>query len=84
MQLKPNIPAWLLWEYDYENFHWDRSFKIVIERVVERGDLNDWREIYRFYGTEKILETVDWSKQLSKCDKDFTRFFIHSDLLFDY
>lgn len=81
MQNKPNIAPHLLWEYDLETFHWNRSWKIVIERVVQLGDLHEWREIYRFYGSEKILATVDWSKQLDKRDKDFTRFFINSDLL---
>ena len=81
MKDKPNIGTHLLWEYDLDTFHWDRSWKIVIERVIQRGDLHEWREIYRFYGPEKILATVDWSKQLDKRDKDFTRFFINSDLL---
>jgi len=81
MQSKPNIRPELLWEYDLETFHWDRSYKIVIERVVQMGDLNEWREIYNFYGKEKILETIEWSKQLDKRDKDFTRLFLNSDLL---
>ncbi|MBA3647450.1 MAG: hypothetical protein H0W62_02690 [Chitinophagales bacterium] len=81
MHDKPKIPARLLWEYDYENFHWGRSYKIVIERVVQRGDLSEWREIFRFYGPEKILETVNWSRQLDKRDKDFACFFLNSDML---
>ena len=81
MQSKPNIRSMLLWEYDLNTFHWDRSYKIVIERVVQMGDINEWKEIYKFYGTEKILETIDWSKQLDKRDKDFTRLFLKSDLL---
>ena len=81
MQDKPNIPARLLWEYDYDNFHWDRSYKIVIERVVQRGDIEEWREIFRFYGKEKILETVEWSRQLDLRDKKFALFFVNSDLL---
>ena len=35
MESKANIRAELLWEYDLETFHWDRSYKIVIERVVQ-------------------------------------------------
>lgn len=81
MQDKPNIGPHLLWEYDLSTFHWNRSWKIVIERVVQLGDLHEWREIYRFYGPEKILAAVEWSKQLDKREKDFTRFFINSDLL---
>ena len=81
MKDKPEIGAHLLWEYDLESFHWDRSWKLVIERVIQLGNLKEWREMYSFYGPEKILAAADWSKQLDKRDKDFTRFFINSDLL---
>ena len=81
MKAKPNIPARLLWEYDYNTFNFDRSYKIVIERVLERGDIQEWREIFSYYGVEKILETIDWSAQLQLRDKEFSRFFLKSDIL---
>jgi hypothetical protein len=81
MQSKPDIRPGLLWEYDLETFNWERSYKIVIERVVQLGRLNEWKEIYKFYGSEKILETVEWSKQLDNRDKDFARLFLKSDML---
>ncbi len=80
-KVKPEIRTSLLWEYDLDTFNWVRSYKIVIERVIQRGDLKDWQEMYHFYSHEKILETVDWSKQLDQRDKDFTRQFLTSDLL---
>ncbi|WP_149240945.1 DUF6922 domain-containing protein [Dyadobacter sp. 32] len=42
---RPNITARLLWEFDYENFNFDKSYKILIERVLERGDMDQWRTI---------------------------------------
>ncbi len=81
MQQRPDIPDAFLWEYDLDTFHWDRSYKIVIERVLERGDIHAWREIYKFYGKEKILETIAWSAQLKTRDKEFSRFFLNSDFV---
>ncbi len=81
MQNKPNIRSSLLWEYDVENFNWEKSYKIVIERVVQLGEIDEWREIFKFYGPEKILETVAWSRQLDKRDKQFTTLFLQSDIL---
>ena len=78
---KPDIRSSLLWEYDMETFNWERSYKIVIERVVQRGWLNEWKEIYKFYKPEKIIETIEWSKQLDIRDKDFTYLFLKSTLL---
>jgi hypothetical protein len=80
---RPNIPARLLWEFDYEKFNFDKSYKIVIERVLERGTLEQWREMVKYYSRAQILETIDWSAQLGKREKDFSRFFLDSDALDD-
>ena len=50
MNLRPDISGTLLWEYDLTVFNWDKSYKIVIERVLERGNLPEWKEIVLFYG----------------------------------
>jgi len=81
MPSKPNIPENFLWEYDLETFNYDKSYKIVIERVLERGNLLEWREILNYYGEEKILNTIDWSAQLDQRGKDFSRFFLKSDFI---
>ncbi len=78
---RPNIPARLLWEFDYDHFNFRKSYRIVIERVLERGDLNNWREMIRYYSKEQILETIDWSSQLEERDKHFSRLFINSDFV---
>jgi hypothetical protein len=80
--MKPKIinPA-LLWEYDLDTFNYDKSYKIVIERVLERGNLKEWKEMVNYYPKEKILETIAWSAQLEQRDKDFSRFFLNSDFV---
>jgi len=70
-----------LWEYDLDTFNYDKSYKIVIERVLERGNIDEWREVLNYYGEQKILETIDWSAQLTKRMKDFSRLFLQSDFL---
>jgi hypothetical protein len=71
----------LLWEYDLDTFNYEKSYKIVIERVLERGTLDEWREMVRLYSKEQILETIEWSAQLDKRDKDFSKFFLTSEFL---
>ena len=78
---KPNIPGRLLWEYDLDTFNYDKSYKIVIERVLQLGNLEEWREILRYYGEEKVKETIEWSAQLGDWEKRFSRFFLNSDFL---
>jgi hypothetical protein len=71
----------LLWEYDLETFNYEKSYKIVIERVLERGNLEEWREMVQLYSKEQILETIEWSAQLDKRDKEFSKFFLTSGFL---
>ncbi|MBX3164594.1 MAG: hypothetical protein KF900_08935 [Bacteroidetes bacterium] len=71
----------LLWEYDLDTFNYKKSYKIVIERVLERGNLEEWREMVQLYSREQILEAIEWSAQLSKFEKEFGSFFLDSSLL---
>lgn len=79
---KPNIPSYLLWEYDLNTFNYDKSYKIVIERVLERGTMNDWKEIVLYYSIDKIMETIEWSAQLDNRDKKFSKLFLKSDFFY--
>jgi hypothetical protein len=81
MDIKSKIPNQLLWEYDTDTFNYDKSYKIVIERVLQLGDLNQWRAILHYYGEQKILDTIDWSAQLKESEKIFSRIFLKSDFL---
>ena len=79
---KPDIiNSALLWEYDLGTFNYDKSYKIVIERVLQMGNLDEWKNMVNYYSTEQILETIEWSAQLDKRDKEFSKFFLTSEFL---
>ncbi len=82
MEKSININARLLWEFDIDTFNYVKNYKIVIERVIQRGTPFEWREIVKFYGKEKILEVTSWSKQLFREDKNFVPIFLESPLLY--
>ncbi|KAA5536883.1 hypothetical protein F0919_04205 [Taibaiella lutea] len=81
MQDKPDIPGKFLWEFDTATFNYHKSYKIVIERVLERGNFEHWKSIISFYGKAKILETIEWSAQLSNYDKEFSKLLLQSELV---
>lgn len=78
---KPQIATHLLWEYDLNSFDFNASLRIVIERVIERGNLDDWQAIFEYYGSETIKEIALSSKHLSIKDRKFTTIFLDSTLL---
>lgn len=56
----------LFWDTDYTTIDWDKNSQWVICRVLDRGGLEDWHEIKRYYGIDRILEAAKTARYLSK------------------
>jgi hypothetical protein len=50
---------------DFDNLDYDKRARFVIERVFERGDVDDIRQCRRYYGDEKISEILLTAKYLA-------------------
>jgi hypothetical protein len=49
----------LLWEYNLNNFDWNEMRGLVVERVIERGSMEDYYAMLNFYGGfENVKEIV--------------------------
>ena len=49
----------LLWEFDLNRFNWQSMRDIVVQRVLERGRMDDFYAILNLYGEEgTVLETA--------------------------
>lgn len=44
----------LFWDTDVKDIDWDRQYKAVIRRILERGNAKEKKEITRFYGAKKV------------------------------
>lgn len=44
----------LFWDVDFAKINFDLRARYVIERVVMYGNWQEWEEIKRYYGLEKI------------------------------
>ena len=53
-QKKPLLNKRIFWDVDAEKMDFIVKANFVIERVFERGDVEDIRNCRRFYGDEKI------------------------------
>ena len=51
---KPYDNKRILWDVDSEKLDFEKRASFIIERVFERGDVEDIRMCRRFYGDEKI------------------------------
>lgn len=57
-QQKPIINKRIFWDVVFENIDFDTKANFVIERVFERGDVDDIRNCRRYYGDKKVTETL--------------------------
>lgn len=62
---KPFFNKRIFWDVDSEKMDFTAKASFIIERVFERGDVEDIRMCRRFYGDEKIEKVLVNAKWLS-------------------
>jgi hypothetical protein len=55
---KPIFNKRIFWDVRFENIDYDAKANFVIERVFERGDVEDIRNCRRYYGDEKVTTAL--------------------------
>jgi hypothetical protein len=56
--LKPVFNKRIFWDVVFENIDYDKKANFVIERVFERGDVEDIRNCRRYYEDEKVTAAL--------------------------
>ncbi|ANH82156.1 hypothetical protein A8C56_15310 [Niabella ginsenosidivorans] len=59
--MEKNIPILnkrIFWDTDFSKLDYKSHAASIIERVFERGDVEDIRQVRRFYGDEKVKEVL--------------------------
>ena len=66
MQLKekPTFHPRIFWDVDFAKLDYDAKANFVIERVFERGDVEDIRACRRYYGDEHVTTALLNAKYL--------------------
>jgi hypothetical protein len=70
---KPELDKRLFWDIRFDELDYEKYANFVIERVFERGDVNDIRQVRRFYGDEKVREALTTAKWLSSSTLSLAR-----------
>ena len=55
---KPVFDKRIFWDVNFEKLNYDLRANFVIERVFERGDVEDIRQCRRYYGDEKVTQAL--------------------------
>ena len=61
---QPIFQRRIFWDVDFEKLDYEKKSSFVIERVFERGDVEDIRQCRRYYGDEMITDVLLNAKYL--------------------
>lgn len=73
--MKPNINKGLFWDVDFDKLDYLINARFVIERVLTRGDLEDFKEIMRHYGKDNIRNEITKIRYLDKLTLNFCKIY---------
>ena len=63
---KPIFEKRIFWDVNFETLDYDAKANFIIERVFDRGDVQDIRNCRRYYGDDKVTEVLLNAKFLSE------------------
>ena len=67
-----DISPALLWEYNLENFDWEKMKAIVVQRVIERGQRKDFYAAINLYGgVDNFIEIIKQVPHLNRRDMNY-------------
>ena len=61
----------LLWEYNIDKFNWIDMQILVVQRVIERGRMDDFYAILNLYGLEGVIGAIKEIPYLNSKDLSF-------------
>ena len=61
-----NLSKTLFWDANVSNINFETDATYIIERVLERGNTNEWQAVKSYYGLEKIKDVAKNLRYLSK------------------
>lgn len=55
---KPILSKQAFWDVDMDKIDYDKNARYVIEKVLDRGSFDDFINLRRFYGDNKIKKEI--------------------------
>ncbi len=70
----------ILWEYDLSRFDWQKMSRVVVLRVIQYGNKDDWYAMLNLYGgKKKVTEIIRQIKNIPARDANYTAIVLEMD-----
>jgi len=71
------LPKHLFWDIDIEKLDVEKNSVLIIERIFNRGDLDDIKMLFDYYGLERIKNEIVKAGFLDKKTLNFVSKFLN-------
>ena len=61
----------LFWEYEFDKIDWQQMKGVIVQRVIERGRMDDFHAMLNLYGIEVVKDTIKQIPYLNQKDMAF-------------
>lgn len=68
---KPVLSKQAFWDVNMDTIDYEKHARYVMEKVIDRGSFEDFREIVKFYGNKKIRKEIINAKWLGDKEINF-------------
>lgn len=52
------LPSYLFWDIDLNTLDYNKNARFIIQRVIQKGSLKEWKIIKNFYGLDFIKNEI--------------------------
>jgi hypothetical protein len=56
---EPDFAKRLFWDWNFSKINWEKHYLAVIDRIIERGNKEDWNELVQYYGKPKVIKALE-------------------------
>ncbi len=60
---------------NFQDIDYKKNTRFVIERVINKGDLQDFRELLKYYGFNRVKEDIKQIRSMDKLTFNFCQSF---------
>jgi hypothetical protein len=77
MSMNLNLRPHLFWDVDFNALDEEKNKRLIIERVLNRGTIDEFKQILSYYGEENIKGIVVNIRALDNKTLEFVHSFFH-------
>ena len=67
----------IFWDIDMSTLNYEVQGAFILERVITRGTISDFKQIVKYYGIEALEKIAIDTKNLDKKSLNFISFFLN-------